>query len=110
MHFMAEPEDKRDNDTVRMWFQAARALLDDRPSLILSFIREVLMLKNMHYDMVEEMAKLSQSLARMDTYVNDSKGWQECAQLWTELKKRQEEELRMLYKEFEKHVKEGIAA
>lgn len=32
------------------------------------------MFKNLHYDMMEEMTKLSQSLARIDTYVKDSKG------------------------------------
>ncbi len=32
------------------------------------------MLKNLHYDMMEEMTKLSQSLARMGTYAKDSKG------------------------------------
>ncbi|OPY67276.1 MAG: hypothetical protein A4E57_02399 [Syntrophorhabdaceae bacterium PtaU1.Bin034] len=32
------------------------------------------MLKNLHYDMVEEIAQLSQSISRMDTYIKDSKG------------------------------------
>lgn len=32
------------------------------------------MLKNVHYDMIEEIAELSKSLARMDTYIKDSKG------------------------------------
>jgi|GEM_PF-626737 len=30
------------------------------------------MLKNLHYDMVEEIAELSKSLAHMDAYVKDS--------------------------------------
>jgi hypothetical protein len=32
------------------------------------------MLKNMHYDMVEEIAELSKSISRMDTYLRDSQG------------------------------------
>ncbi len=32
------------------------------------------MLKNVHYDMVEEIAELSKSLSRMDKYVKDSGG------------------------------------
>lgn len=35
---------------------------------------EVIMLKNLHYDMMEQMAELSQSLSRMDTYIRDSQG------------------------------------
>ncbi len=65
------------------------------------------MLKNIHYDMVEEMAELSKSIHRMDTYLKDSKGCSDCSKLWNEMKKRQQEELQMLYGEFEKHVKEG---
>lgn len=36
--------------------------------------KEVNMLKNVHYDMVEEMAQVSRSLSRMDTYIKDSAG------------------------------------
>ncbi len=32
------------------------------------------MLKNIQYDMMAEIAELSKSLARMDTYMKDSKG------------------------------------
>lgn len=32
------------------------------------------MLKNLHYDMIEEIAELSKSLSRMETYVKDSGG------------------------------------
>ncbi len=32
------------------------------------------MLKNLYYDMMEEMSQLSKSLTRMDTYVKDSGG------------------------------------
>ncbi len=65
------------------------------------------MLKNTHYNMVAEIAELSQSVSRMDTYMKDSEGCSECEKLWKDLKKRQEEELQMIYKEFEKHVKQG---
>lgn len=36
--------------------------------------KEVTMLKNVHYDMVEEIAELSKSLSRMDTYIKDADG------------------------------------
>lgn len=69
------------------------------------------MLKNIHYDMVQEIAELSKSIARMETYMKDAKDCSDCKHLWQDLKKRQEEELQMVYKEFEKHVKQGgIAA
>jgi hypothetical protein len=68
------------------------------------------MLKNVHYDMVEEIANISRSLSRLDTYIKDSKGCGDCEKLWRDLKKRQEEELSMVYKEFEKHVKQGAVA
>ncbi len=32
------------------------------------------MLRNLHYDMIEEIAELSKSLSRMETYVKDSSG------------------------------------
>lgn len=32
------------------------------------------MLKNVYYDMMEEMSELSKSLSRMDTYIKDSAG------------------------------------
>ncbi len=65
------------------------------------------MFKNMHYDMMEEMAELSKSVSRMDTYMKDSADCSECKKLWNELKKRHEEELKMVFGEFEKHVKQG---
>lgn len=68
------------------------------------------MLRNVHYDMVQEIAELSKSISRLDTYMEDSKECGDCQQLWRELKKRQEEELQMVFKEFEKHVKEGAVA
>jgi hypothetical protein len=68
------------------------------------------MLKNIHYDMVAEIAELSQSLSRLDRYAKDSKGCGDCERLWKDLKKRQEEDLQMVYGEFEKHVKQGTVA
>lgn len=68
------------------------------------------MLKNLHYDMVEVITELSKSISRMDTYMKDSQDCSDCQRLWAELKKRQEEELSMIYSEFEKHVKQGSVA
>ncbi len=65
------------------------------------------MLNNINYDMVEEIAELSKSIARMDTYIKDSRSCSECTQLWNDMKKRQESELQMVYSEFEKHVRKG---
>lgn len=68
------------------------------------------MMKNVPYDMVKEITELSQSLSRLDRYMKDSNGCSDCGRLWKELKKRQEEDLKMVYGEFEKHVKQGIVA
>lgn len=66
------------------------------------------MLKNINYDMVQEIAELSKSIARMDTYAKDAKDCNECKHLWQELKKRQEEELQMVYREFEKRYTQKL--
>ena len=68
------------------------------------------MMKNVHYDMVKEISEISQSLSRLDRYVKDSDGCSDCERLWKDLKTRQEEDLKMVYSEFEKHVKEGMVA
>lgn len=50
------------------------------------------MLKNVNYNLLEEITELSQALYRYDTYVKDAEaaGCAECAGLWRELRERHE--------------------
>lgn len=65
------------------------------------------MLKNMHYDVIEEMSSISQSLARMDKYIKDSQECGSCKQVWEKIKRQHEEELSTLTEELKNHVKLG---
>jgi tRNA/tmRNA/rRNA uracil-C5-methylase (TrmA/RlmC/RlmD family) len=65
------------------------------------------MLKNLHYDVIEEMSSISQSLARMDKYIKDSADCGSCKQVWEKIKKQHEEELATLTEELKSHVKQG---
>jgi hypothetical protein len=65
------------------------------------------MLKNIHYDVIEEMSSISQSLARMDKYMKDSEGCGTCKEVWQKIKKQHEEELNTLTEELRNHVKQG---
>ena len=65
------------------------------------------MLKNVHYDMIEEISEISKSLVRMDTYMKDLRGCDSCKQLWQKIKSQHEEELSTLMEELKNHVKQG---
>jgi hypothetical protein len=65
------------------------------------------MLRNVHYDMIEEISEISKSLVRMDTCMNDSKGCDSRKQLWQKIKSQHEEELGTLMEELKNHVKQG---
>ncbi len=61
------------------------------------------MLKNTEYNLMEEITQLSQSLYRYDKYVEDARveggGCRECADTWTHLKLRHEEDLATLLRQ-----------
>lgn len=68
------------------------------------------MLKNINYNLLEEITELSQSLYRYDTYMKDaeSAGCGECLDLWRELRERHEQDLDRLLKHFKQHIDSGM--
>jgi len=67
------------------------------------------MLSNVLFDLVSGIQNKSEALAIYDTYIRDaqSQGCSECANLWQQMKQRDEEDLARLTTELEKHAKRG---
>ncbi len=65
------------------------------------------MLKNMVFDLISAIQNKSEAIAVYDTYAKDSQDCTECANLWRQMKQREEEDLATLTHELEKHVKAG---
>lgn len=67
------------------------------------------MLSNMLFDLVSAIQNKSEAIAIYDTYVRDaqSQGCSECANLWQQMKQRDEEDLAKLTAELEKHTRKG---
>ena len=70
------------------------------------------MLKNVNYNLMEEITQISQSLYRYDRYIEDAKptrgGCSECSDVWTQLKQRHEEDLALLLAQLKQHVNDGV--
>lgn len=68
------------------------------------------MLKNINYNLLEEITELSQALYRYDTYVKDAEaaGCAQCAGLWRELRERHEHDLGRLLEHFKLHIDQGL--
>lgn len=70
------------------------------------------MLKNMNYNLLEEIAQKSKSLYRYDLYVKDAQSespeCQGCIELWNRLKQREEEDLNQLMQHFKSHIDQGV--
>lgn len=69
------------------------------------------MLKNMNYDLTEELAERSKSIWRYDQYLKDVQ--QEstncnCQHLWQQLKQQDEQSLEMLKNEIKNHVETNM--
>lgn len=67
------------------------------------------MLPNMLFDLVSAIQNKSEAIAIYDTYAKDaqSQGCKECANLWHQMKQRDEEDLARLTSELEKHTRAG---
>lgn len=67
------------------------------------------MLSNMLFDLVSAIQNKSEAIAIYDTYARDaqSQGCSDCANLWQQMKQRDEEDLVRLTAELEKHAKRG---
>lgn len=68
------------------------------------------MLKNVNYNLLEETTELSKALYRYDSYIKDAEaaGCLECAELWRDMRRRQEQDLNGLLQHFKKHVDTGL--
>jgi hypothetical protein len=70
------------------------------------------MLKNVNYNLMEEIVELSQSLHRYDKYIDDARadtgGCSECMEIWKRLKMRHEEDLNALLEQLHHHIENGI--
>jgi hypothetical protein len=70
------------------------------------------MLKNVNYNLMEEIVQLSQGLHRYDKYLDDARsdtmGCSDCMEIWTQLKMRHEEDLTALLEQLQHHIENGI--
>ena len=70
------------------------------------------MLKNVNYNLMEEIVQLSKSLHRYDKYIEDARAdtmdCSECMEIWTQLKMRHEEDLTALLEQTQHHIESGI--
>jgi hypothetical protein len=70
------------------------------------------MLKNVNYNLMEEIVELSQSLHRYDKYIDDARadtaGCSECMEIWTRMKVRHEEDVSALLEQLHHHVENGV--
>lgn len=70
------------------------------------------MLKNVNYNLMEEITELSKSLYRYDLYAReastDTGGCTECFEIWTRMKQRHEEDLNALLVQLKRHLDTGV--
>ena len=62
------------------------------------------MLNNATYDLMETAAVLSKGLHRYDTFQHDARDCPECLQIWTYMRKTDEEQLHRLVAHLRKHL------
>ncbi len=67
------------------------------------------MLPNVTFDLISAVQNKSEAIAIYDTYLKDaqSQGCSDCANLWNQMKQRDEEDLARLTAELEKHARAG---
>ncbi|MBM4295729.1 MAG: hypothetical protein FJ126_12615 [Deltaproteobacteria bacterium] len=65
------------------------------------------MLENVHYNLIQTIAIISQSLYRYDTYIKDAAECKNCQKMWTKFREQREKELSMLLKELKNHIDAG---
>lgn len=70
------------------------------------------MLKDMNYNLLEEITKLSQALARFDKYVRDANEngvhCTECTSLWWDIRKHHMQDLDALLCHLAAHIDKGL--
>jgi hypothetical protein len=70
--------------------------------------KEGAMLKNINYNIMENITILSKSLYRYDTYIKDARDCESCREIWIAFRKQREKELQMLLNELKYHIDEGL--
>jgi hypothetical protein len=65
--------------------------------------RREIMLKNPTYNLMETAAVISKGLHRYDQFMKDAKDCQHCQQLWTMVKRRDEEQLNQVVDHLRQH-------
>ncbi len=65
------------------------------------------MLRNNVFDLIHAIEKKSEAISVYDTYIKDCQHDNECMTIWKTLKTRDEESLKMLTSELDKHVRQG---
>lgn len=62
------------------------------------------MLKNALYNLMETVTVISKGLHRYDTFMKDAGDCQQCKDLWTQMKKADEEQLHRLVPHLKQHL------
>ena len=62
------------------------------------------MLKNTTYNLMETAAVLSKGLHRYDTFIRDSGDCQPCKDVWTQMKRADEEQLQKIVTHMREHL------
>lgn len=65
------------------------------------------MLKNHNHDLVQQLSEISDSLWRVDKYLENSAHCPQCQNLWETLKTDYEKHVSLLRDELARHVQEG---
>ena len=67
------------------------------------------MLPNVLFDLISSIQNKSEAVSIYDTYAKDAQaqGCSDCANLWRQMKQRDEENIALLSRELERHVRQG---
>ncbi len=68
------------------------------------------MIKNNTYDLMETASVLSKGLYRYDTFKKDAAGCQHCQQLWDEMRRHDEEQLKRVLGHLKQHFDQEMGA
>ncbi|HXH82806.1 MAG TPA: hypothetical protein VNN07_07760 [Candidatus Tectomicrobia bacterium] len=69
------------------------------------------MLSNSTYNLMESATVISKGLYRYDTFKKDAKDCQHCQQIWDQMRRADEEQLKRITSHLKQHMdKEGTAA
>ena len=68
------------------------------------------MLKNALYNLMETVTVISKGLHRYDTFMKDAGDCQQCKELWTQMRKADEEQLHRLVPHMKQHLDQEAGA